>query len=542
MEHDDFYLQLENRFRGSPEVVTARLQVYLPLVAYLRQAFDAELCSTDLGCGRGEWIELLSAQSVAASGVDLDPGMLQLCREKGLSVIDCDVVDHLRNSADESVHLLTAFHIVEHLEFNNLLALISEAFRCLKPGGLLIMETPNPENIIVGSCNFYIDPTHCNPIPPQLLAFAAEYCGFNPPTTIRLQEQKSYESSVSLADVFFGPSPDYAIVAMKPGTDRQTQLLTDRKFEYSGVSLARIAKKYDEEIDQRLSSIETAVTEEREYPGVLALQSHLSEVQLALTAESETTSKLRSDVGKRLSSVETSISSIPKDIGVAALRQHLSEIQSDLKVETRLASRLQSELAQATTQNKRVSRDFKRASNRLQTVDTKLALLTTELEGEKSKAKELQAEVADLQWHSHHWWQTAEAAQKETAALRSSWSWRLTTPMRKTLEGLHGLKRMLSRGIRVLISAFVKLVTLPLRWAMQWVLARPKAVDVLYPVVLRFPTLHAKLIAFAQSEEVLASPEPAPAPGAASEDTERASPEQAFTARSLNFYKRLKRR
>ena len=88
------------------------------------------------------------------------------------------------------------------------------------PGGLLIMETPNPENIVVATRNFYLDPTHQRPIPPMLLAFVAEYAGFARVKTLRLQESKELvnKGDVSLQDVFAGASPDYAVVAQKTCT------------------------------------------------------------------------------------------------------------------------------------------------------------------------------------------------------------------------------------------------------------------------------------------------------------------------------------
>ncbi|MGE9641913.1 class I SAM-dependent methyltransferase, partial [Escherichia coli] len=78
--------------------------------------------------------------------------------------------------------------MVEHIGFANVQLLIEESFRVLKPGGLLILETPNPENIVVASSSFYLDPTHTQPIPNQLLAFLTEYTGFNRTKILRLQE------------------------------------------------------------------------------------------------------------------------------------------------------------------------------------------------------------------------------------------------------------------------------------------------------------------------------------------------------------------
>ena len=130
---------------------------------------------------------------------------------------------------DESQAVVSAFHVVEHITFDQLGTLVAEALRVLKPGGLLIMETPNPENIVVATRNFYLDPTHQRPIPSMLLAFVAEYAGFSRVKTLRLQESKELvnKGDVSLQDVFAGASPDYAVVAQKHAPEDVLALTSD---------------------------------------------------------------------------------------------------------------------------------------------------------------------------------------------------------------------------------------------------------------------------------------------------------------------------
>ena len=125
----------------------------------------------DIGCGRGEWLELLKDNGISAQGVDLDEGMLKLCRINNLDVFKDDGIEFLKKQLDESLIIVSAFHVVEHIPFATLQFFISEALRVLKPGGVLIMETPNPENIKVATENFYLDPTHIKPIPSKLLSF-----------------------------------------------------------------------------------------------------------------------------------------------------------------------------------------------------------------------------------------------------------------------------------------------------------------------------------------------------------------------------------
>ena len=184
---DGFYRAFEDRYRGSRHLIKDRLRVYLPFIEQLKACYP-DTPALDLGCGRGEWLELLQENGFKPTGVDVDDGMLEACRELGLSVEHCDALEALKNLADESQIVVSGFHIAEHLPFDILQTLVKETLRVLKPGGLLILETPNPENLTVGTSSFYFDPSHLRPIPPPLLAFLPEYYGFKNVKTIRLQE------------------------------------------------------------------------------------------------------------------------------------------------------------------------------------------------------------------------------------------------------------------------------------------------------------------------------------------------------------------
>ncbi len=143
--------------------------------------------------------------------------MLAPCQEMDLHVEQEDAITCLKRLPDNSHIVVSGFHIAEHMPFSDLQILVQEALRVLKPAGLLILETPNPENIIVGSSNFYVDPTHQRPIPSQLLTFLPEYYGFCRVKVVGLQESKELASSenISLVNVLRGVSPDYAVVAQK---------------------------------------------------------------------------------------------------------------------------------------------------------------------------------------------------------------------------------------------------------------------------------------------------------------------------------------
>lgn len=215
---DHFYRAFEERFRGPRGLIKRRLAVYLDFVHALRRTLPGG-AALDLGCGRGEWLEFLRDRGIAARGVDLNDAMLAACTQAGLDVANGNALDALLAAPDESLALVSAFHLVEHLEHGEVRGLLAQAHRALKPGGLLILETPNPENLIVAGTTFHLDPTHRQPLPPMLLQFLCEYAGFERHAILRLQPPvpSAMRFQRSLRQVLNGVSPDYAVVARKAG-------------------------------------------------------------------------------------------------------------------------------------------------------------------------------------------------------------------------------------------------------------------------------------------------------------------------------------
>lgn len=219
---DAFYVALEDEFRGSREDIQERLSDYLPILE------DAGIGSQampilDAGCGRGEWLELLRERHWQASGVDLNRVLIAICEERGLTVTEADAIDHLRALPEASLGAVTAFHLIEHLPLPRLLDFLDAAVRALKPGGVAIFETPNPNNVFVSSRYFYLDPTHRHPIPPQLGQFLAEARGLR---RVEIRELHPWPpahhvNTLTGGDVagrfnecFYGPQ-DYAIIGRK---------------------------------------------------------------------------------------------------------------------------------------------------------------------------------------------------------------------------------------------------------------------------------------------------------------------------------------
>ena len=216
---DAMYLELENRFRGSMDEIKDRLKVYIPWIESTK-THGSENPVVDLGCGRGEWLELLGENGIQAKGVDLNRSMVKLCVDRNLDVVEDNVVAYLRSLPGGSLRALTGFHIVEHMETSDLVSLLDEAYKVLEPGGMIILETPNPENLLVGSCNFYLDPTHRNPIPPKLLHFMVESRGFKDAEILRLHPNSDLDKFADAlpAEIlqFFDAPMDYSVIGAKP--------------------------------------------------------------------------------------------------------------------------------------------------------------------------------------------------------------------------------------------------------------------------------------------------------------------------------------
>jgi SAM-dependent methyltransferase len=168
------YLELERRYRGTEEEIRERIAAYLP---YLRDLPGPVL---DLGCGRGEALALLRDHGIAGRGVDSSERMVQLCRDRGLAAEVGDLFAGLAGVAEGSLGGVISFHVIEHLPGPALDRLVRLAGRALRPGGVLILETPNPLSVVVAARNFWLDPTHVRPVHPESLKLMYELAGFDP--------------------------------------------------------------------------------------------------------------------------------------------------------------------------------------------------------------------------------------------------------------------------------------------------------------------------------------------------------------------------
>jgi O-antigen chain-terminating methyltransferase len=214
---DSLYYSLEDALRGTPEQIKEEVKVYLPVLE--KAGVNSDIL--DVGCGRGEWLQVLREAGIQARGIDTNRILVQQCKDVSLDVEEREALSYLRSLPDASLNVVTAFHFAEHLPLETLVQFLDEAGRVLKPGGLIILETPNPENLLVGSCNFYLDPTHKNPIPVPTMKLLLEARGFRCEDVLKLHAVESTKIEVKdqltshLNHFLYGPM-NYAVVARKP--------------------------------------------------------------------------------------------------------------------------------------------------------------------------------------------------------------------------------------------------------------------------------------------------------------------------------------
>ena len=172
---DALYISLEDHFRGDKATVHQRQMEYLP---YISGIVSEQFPLIDLGCGRGEWLQVLKDNHIAARGIDSNTACVAECTENGLTASLGELLDTLSQLPDASCGSITMFQVLEHLPFDVVVNVLREARRVLIPGGVFIGEVPNSETLRVGASTFWIDPTHQRPLFPAVLAFLASSVGF----------------------------------------------------------------------------------------------------------------------------------------------------------------------------------------------------------------------------------------------------------------------------------------------------------------------------------------------------------------------------
>lgn len=200
---ETIYASIEDKLRGSSEEIRKRQSGY---IKFLEEA-PSDKSVVDLGCGRGEFLELLSESGIDSLGVDSSAIAIAECQEKGFEAKQMDLLDYLSSCEDESLRAVVSFQVLEHLSFPTLLQVFAESFRALMPGGIFIGETPNGANLAVGGSTFWLDHTHVRPLHPELLKHLAEFYGF---TSIRVDLVSQPEVPWKLESDKDGQNSSYA--------------------------------------------------------------------------------------------------------------------------------------------------------------------------------------------------------------------------------------------------------------------------------------------------------------------------------------------
>jgi O-antigen chain-terminating methyltransferase len=166
------YVEFEHRFRGTERDVRSRVEEYLPLLTSTADIVD-------IGCGRGELLDVLKERGISARGVDVNQAMVALCRSRGLDVEQGDAVGYLQKQSDGRIGGLVAIQVVEHFEPSYLLRFLETAFHKMRPGAPLILETINPACWMAFFETYIRDLTHQRPLHPETLRYLVQAGGFS---------------------------------------------------------------------------------------------------------------------------------------------------------------------------------------------------------------------------------------------------------------------------------------------------------------------------------------------------------------------------
>jgi O-antigen chain-terminating methyltransferase len=206
------YGRFAERFRGTEEYVKAGQRIYLPHFHACRNVLD-------IGCGRGEFLEMMRDSGIPAKGIDLDPESVATCRHKTLDAETADLFLYLENLPEASLDGIFCSQVVEHLPPQRLPEMIRLCASRLQRNGVIAIETPNPECLAIFATHFYLDPTHRRPVPHPLLAFYLEEFGMGNIEVRKLSPAADSMPSVKslpedFREAFFG-GLDYAILGKK---------------------------------------------------------------------------------------------------------------------------------------------------------------------------------------------------------------------------------------------------------------------------------------------------------------------------------------
>jgi SAM-dependent methyltransferase len=196
---DEDYRSFQDRFRGEPAVIAERMR------AHVSRFEDAPGVVADLGCGRGEFLDLLRDAGHAAVGVEINVADVEECKRRGHEAFVGDLFEWLESRADDDLGGIFMAQVIEHLPPTDWQRFVELAARKLAPGGRVVVETINPESLYALARAYVIDPTHIRPVHPELLAFLARRAGLHP-VDVELQSPVPDEERATGLPFFREPS------------------------------------------------------------------------------------------------------------------------------------------------------------------------------------------------------------------------------------------------------------------------------------------------------------------------------------------------
>ena len=208
------YIEFENQFRGSRESILERLDQYRGVLTYIKEEYPRAK-ALDLGCGRGEWLQKCQQYKLSAQGIDASSSMIKYCKKEGLNACKGNIFKIMPHLKSNCYSLITAFHIIEHLDNDKITKLLIEAERLLKKNGIIIIEMPSIDNIYVSTDSFYLDETHINKIHPKLLIYKLGIHGFKSTELNYINGEAMEEQTHLMKKLFYNVGQDVSIVACK---------------------------------------------------------------------------------------------------------------------------------------------------------------------------------------------------------------------------------------------------------------------------------------------------------------------------------------
>ena len=256
----EYYLEFENEFRGKREEIISRQKNYDGVIRYLLKNHKKPNI-LDIGCGRGEWIQKCQEKGLIASGIELNTQMISLCRKYNLDILEGDALSILKQIESQSFNLITSFHLIEHLDNKTIGNIICECKRILKDDGLLIFETPSIDNLVISTRQFYLDPTHINPINPEGITFLIKKCGFDQAKYFFINGgQFENANQLSLTRVLNGVGQDLAIFATSTLDGTKKFFTTDQDWKEE-LNLASGTIQTSIQFDEKVQNMDRQIQE-----------------------------------------------------------------------------------------------------------------------------------------------------------------------------------------------------------------------------------------------------------------------------------------